>query len=276
MAQVAHPGALPSCFLAWNEQVRYDSAKTMTDTKQLLGKKAITPLWIVALYVSLTELVLGVAVIQTHDWIQTALTIFVIAFPTLNAAAFFSILWFRPFVFYPPTEFGSQTSVSDYVSAMRGVGGESQVKMIEEAVRTTITSEAVRLQLQGVVSAEEPKVSEEILQILEKASKSAVEKVGELTFITVDTRPLLKHEGGLWKELYDPKLPISIFTDNLYFRMRPHIDPFTYEQQWVIRDRETSHVFRNLGYLYTSTNNTVADAGLRPGMVLEIVSPKDA
>jgi hypothetical protein len=92
----------------------------MTPTKQLLReKKAVTPLWIVALFVSLTELVLGAAVTQTTGGIQIGLTVFVIAFPTLVAASFFVTLWYKPYVFYPPTEFGHQTNVAEYVEAMQ-------------------------------------------------------------------------------------------------------------------------------------------------------------
>jgi hypothetical protein len=72
----------------------------MSETKQLLsGKKAITPLWIVALFVSLTETVLGIAVTQTTGGVQVALTVFVLVFPVLIAGSFFAILWHKPYVF---------------------------------------------------------------------------------------------------------------------------------------------------------------------------------
>ena len=59
-------------------------------------KRAMTPLWIIALFVSLTEAVLGVAVTQTTTEIQVALTAFVIGFPVLIAGAFFIILVLLP------------------------------------------------------------------------------------------------------------------------------------------------------------------------------------
>src|SRR3954467_15266180 len=107
----------------------------MSEIKQLLNeRKIITPLWIVALFVSLTEVVLGVAVTQTQGGIQIALTVFVLAFPMLIAGMFFTTLWFKPYVFYPPTEFGNQTSVLDYVRAMQGkLALDSQMQNIQEA-----------------------------------------------------------------------------------------------------------------------------------------------
>jgi len=50
--------------------------------------------------------------------IQIALTVFVLSFPVLIAVSFFSILWYKPYVFYSPSEFGVQTKVSEYVEAI--------------------------------------------------------------------------------------------------------------------------------------------------------------
>src|ERR1044071_4920386 len=110
----------------------------MSDSgKALLEKRAITPLWIVALFVSLTETVLGVAVTQTQGNIQVALTVFVLTFPLLIAGSFFGILWHKPYVFYPPTDFGEQTKVGEFVEAMQR---RPQIKTAEAGGGLTVTS----------------------------------------------------------------------------------------------------------------------------------------
>lgn len=81
-------------------------------------RQMMTPLWVISLFVSLTEVVTGIAVTRAEGGIQIALTAFVIAFPLLVASAFFYILWSKPYVFYPPTEFSSGVDVNQYVSAM--------------------------------------------------------------------------------------------------------------------------------------------------------------
>lgn len=78
----------------------------------------VTPLSIIALFVTLTEVTLGFAATQTTDNIQIALTSFAIIFPIIIAIAFFMILWSRPYMFYPPSEFGSDIDVATYVSAL--------------------------------------------------------------------------------------------------------------------------------------------------------------
>ena len=79
------------------------AAKAATPAKG----RGLTPLWIISLFVSLTEAVLGAVVTKTTGGVQTALLGFVIIFPLLVAAAFFAILWNCPWVFYAPSEYGA-------------------------------------------------------------------------------------------------------------------------------------------------------------------------
>src|SRR3954453_7337915 len=75
-------------------------------SKAASKERRLTPLWIISIFVGLTETVLGVTVANVSNiGIQTALTAFVIAFPLLIAAAFFGILWSRPWVYYSPGEY---------------------------------------------------------------------------------------------------------------------------------------------------------------------------
>lgn len=78
-----------------------------------------TPLAIIAGFLSLTELVVGVAITQVTGCVQVMLALFVMIFPTLIASAFFAILWSRPHVFYSPAEYGKMKP-KDFVEAMRG------------------------------------------------------------------------------------------------------------------------------------------------------------
>jgi CheY-like chemotaxis protein len=80
--------------------------------------KSATPLWVISLFVSLTEVITGVAATQITGNLQEALIVFVIAFPLFIASAFFIILWHKPYVFYPPTEFKG-VDVNEFVEAMQ-------------------------------------------------------------------------------------------------------------------------------------------------------------
>jgi hypothetical protein len=70
-------------------------------------ERRLTPLWIISLFVGLTEAVLAAAVTQTTGGVQVALAGFVMVFPLLIATAFFAVLWYKPWVFYAPSEYGA-------------------------------------------------------------------------------------------------------------------------------------------------------------------------
>jgi tetratricopeptide (TPR) repeat protein len=103
------------------------------------GAKSPTPLRIIALFVSLTEAVAGLALVNTSGGIQVALTAFVAVFPVLVAAAFFLTLWYRNYVFYPPSDFGDDTDVAKYVGAMRP---QEYISTTVQLVQSTIAGSA--------------------------------------------------------------------------------------------------------------------------------------
>jgi len=80
----------------------------------------ITPLWIVSSFVTFTEVALSYAVTKVTGWPQQALTVFVMVFALAVAAAFFLILWNRPYVFYSPSEYGD-VDPKDFISTLREV-----------------------------------------------------------------------------------------------------------------------------------------------------------
>lgn len=124
-------------------------------TKLPRGKT--TPLIIISLFVTLVEAALGAVITQTSSTVQLALTGFVIGFPLLVAAAFFAILWNRPYVLYSPTEYGDCTSAPDYISALRNGLGSGRQKG---------ESEALALQL-AEAREESIRAREELSRVLE-------------------------------------------------------------------------------------------------------------
>lgn len=79
-----------------------------------------TPLWLLAFFFSFAEIALGFAVTQTTEGVKTTLVVFCVLFPILIVVAFLLMLWRRPYVFYPPRDFGVPTDVASFVNAMRG------------------------------------------------------------------------------------------------------------------------------------------------------------
>lgn len=89
--------------------------KTGPPTK---SRQPLTPLWVISLFISLTETVLGMAVTKTTGGVQLMLAVFVIVFPVLIASAFFLLLWFRPHHLYAPSDYSTSPGVREYVEAV--------------------------------------------------------------------------------------------------------------------------------------------------------------
>ncbi len=128
-------------------------------------KRQLTPLWIISLFVSLTETALGITVSQTSGSVQIALTIFVVAFPFLVAYSFFLILWHRPYVFYSPGEYG-QVDVKDFVGALSQTRFTKVVKQASDLKdETTMIGNPDQFQLLFKVVGERWKKSTKAMQV---------------------------------------------------------------------------------------------------------------
>lgn len=104
-------------YMSPKQQSGLSLAVPRSQSRTAAGQKALTPLWIISIFVTFTESVLGIALTQASGGIQVSLTVFVITFPVLIAAAFFFTLWYRPFVFYSPKEY-ENVDVEKFVGAM--------------------------------------------------------------------------------------------------------------------------------------------------------------
>lgn len=104
----------------------------------------ITPLWIVAAFVTLTEAVLGYAVTKVTGGVQLALTCFVMLFALVVVGAFFWTLWNRPYVFYPPSEYGA-ADPAKFISAVRSAipaRVAEQIQLVAEVEKRPSDEEA--------------------------------------------------------------------------------------------------------------------------------------
>lgn len=243
------------------------------------SRRPITPLWVITLFVSLSETVTGIAVTQASGGIQVALTAFVIAFPILVATAFFVVLWNRPYVFYAPTEFGRATDVGLYVEAMqrRNATEARSYDQVQEAVRSAVSSPEILNQLKAVVGTHVDVAADRGLrQVLDRVAAAAVRNV-EQRFIAVDTSPILGARGGVRRIPFNPEVTVFEFLDDLWFSFSGHVPAYSYGTSWVLKDMATGALIMDAGRTWARQHNqaedtrSLADIGLGPGMRLQAV-----
>ena len=198
----------------------------MTETKDKKTTiRTMTPLWVISLFVSLTEAVTGIAVTQATGGIQIALTTFVIAFPVLVASAFFAILWNRPYVLYPPTEFATGVDVTKYVGAMK-----SKVEVVEADFQAEIAN------LRGIVDLESGS-NQQRLDEMEKL-------LSDISKQTQATKQSFKeYKKSIDKELLETQRVRSNFDENSKYRI--HVVSVTENPPNKEQDQELA-LFANL------------------------------
>jgi hypothetical protein len=245
--------------------------------------RLLTPLWVVSLFVSLTETVLGIGVIQTIGGIQIALTVFVMVFPLLIAGAFFGILWHKPYVFYSPSEYAQQ-DVRKYVEAMQSRShiDSKLFPEIEHVVRTQLSSSEVITDLTEIISRKAgDRIEGQIAQILASVADKTVESIQDENFLTVDSRTLVGKDGGIWRIPYTRYASASELLDNLWVLLKEYgIPEMKYGVIWALRDKRTGQILKDMGRTWAMKHGDVFDerglsqVGIMPGMYLEAISLK--
>jgi hypothetical protein len=247
--------------------------------------RVITPMWIIFLFFAFTEVVLGLAVFKTTGGIQVALTIFVMGFPLLVAAAFFYLLIYRPENIFSPGEFRSDAG---YIES-RTIAYGSRSLSTQEDLNTKIEQEITQRLTSGQFAKRiSPLQGEELTEALEDTAVTLSKEIRETNFFTVCL-------DRIAPDLNDLTMPIAAFTtfhgllDEIYFRLRSlhsegavpevAVPPRTYGTHWVLRNKETGEVFKSIWMLedvgsrdpLVSDHRSLQEVGIKPGMTLEIV-----
>jgi hypothetical protein len=102
----------------------------------------------------------------------------------------------------------------------------------------------------------------------------------EIAFLTFDSRPLLNEDGKVWQAPYELFPNVADLLNDIYFALDDNVPAFTYEDNWILRDRDTRHVFIDIGTKWSETHHNqrwderpLSEVGIKPGMYLEIIWP---
>ncbi len=226
--------------------------------------KRFTPLGIIALFVSLAELIAGIIATQTHDTVQLVLTCFVVFFPIFVSSLFFLVLWHRPENFYHPEEFVEGADVRTFTEAMRR--RFKRISHYEEKLESTVAT--AMKEIEGSTNEMPENVASKLIEQLEKTE-----------FITIDTTPILGAAGRVFKVDYNEFESIGLFLLFLWDEVGT-LPVSSYLKSWIIRDGNSGNVFSQIGTKYarrvlktSRDERTLEEAGIKPGMLIEVDKP---
>jgi hypothetical protein len=229
----------------------------------------MNPLWIISLFLGLSEITVGVAATQASGWIQGLLAIFSVGFPICVAGTFFFVLWRRPFVLYAPRDYPRETSVTAFVKAMN-LSRANSMKNLDGLVSNAVEATLEKL-LPGKLT------EHEIHTEIQQAIRVAREKV-ESSFVLVDIsiiKPLAQISVPVFSDTTARE-----FLDELWVLvMDPIVPPYTYGITWVLEDTITGKLLDTVDGRPVRVhmdnpdklpNIALTDFGVKPGSTLTV------
>ena len=236
-------------------------------------RKSHSPLSVVALFFGLVELGLAYCSGISSGYVQIAVLGFMGTFAIGIAVTFFVFLWYRNWVFYPPSEF-SAPSVQAFVNAMRGPPGVSISQVATDEISRAFADEVLSRRLQAKDVPEEQR--ELIGLVVGEIRREAVKNVAA-SVLHIDARPLKGPEAPVWEEPYIEELTVRQLLDRVWLNVQP-LPPYGYGTMWLLKDAASGEFFSSIGPAHGAAGSiadtdmrTVRQVGIMGGMRLEVV-----
>jgi hypothetical protein len=217
-----------------------------------------SPLWIIALFIALSEAMAGAAAIAVGGGAQLIFAIFAVGFPILVFSVFMWMLVKHPANWYPPWQYTADTPVASYASALnRRHQDEAMVyDKLETAAATAATAAAAE--------AGPDAVGDRV--------RATIRDVVKSNTVTIDPSKLIPHAEPFQIPV-SPDTPVGDLLDSVYFAIRPAVKPFTYNKSWVLAE-EGRKPLVDIGTTWANTEGIARDerplteAGIKPGATL--------
>ena len=239
-------------------------------------QKAHNPLSVIGLFFGLVEAGLAYSTGVSSGWLQIAVLAFMGIFAVSIAATFFTFLWKRNWVFYPPSEF-SDASVQAFVNAMRD-DGPTISRIAVDSLSRAFADEALLEKLDIVRIPKENRRSS-IEQVVQEIRENVIGNV-EASVLRIDARPLQGEDGPQREEPYDAGMPVNRFLDRVWFRLQPFA-PYPYGTVWCLRNASSGKVYDGIGPAWVKRqgigipdSRSVREVGITGGVTLEVFATR--
>ncbi|MEU2511245.1 hypothetical protein [Streptomyces syringium] len=216
------------------------------------GPRALNPLWIISLFLTVSEAAAGAAATQTQGWLQAVLVLFSVIFPVGVASAFFAILVQRPYVLYAPKDYSKNPSVRDFVNALNTSRNRS-VENMEASIRSAI-EEVIPKMLDAKIGA----LSREVIVagVIESAREDFRHRFIEVSYSQMDCDVVSVHIP-----VGDDTM-VQEFLNEAWSFAPEWVPPYTYGDKWVLIDQKKGHSYRNMGTAWARRHRKVSDERL--------------
>lgn len=249
--------------------------KQFSDSARALSKN---PLGIIALFI---VLIYGFAALVVGSSSQLGpderypIVWFLVVFPVIVLGVFGWLVSQHYEKLYAPRDFNSDEA---FLKALREKKeGRPALrnldKQIEEKVKAVLASDDLLPEIENKAAFREK---------LNQAAEAITSQIRNSSFITVDARALTGSSDDVFEFPASAFSTLNDLTDEIYFAIEKHVRPFEYGYTWVIRNPENGEIIKN-ARMITGTKpgiplkdeRALSEVGITPGMVLEVISPKN-
>ena len=192
------------------------------------------------------------------------------------AGTFFTFLWKRNWVFYPPSDFPS-ASVESYVAAMRG-GADLKLSRLTDSVGLVFDDDSLPEKLNHAVMLPEAERGETIRQIIKELRRNAVGGI-EASALRLDARPLMGKAAPVWEEIYNEDTSVDSWLNRVAWRLEP-FPPYDYGTVWLLKDVSSGKIYDDIGSAWAKQqgvakdNRPLSEVGIRGGMNFEVIAKR--
>ncbi len=177
---------------------------------------------------------------------------------------------------YAPNDYNSDDAFLKALQA--GTEGRPGLKeldnQIEQKVKSVLNSEDL---------LDKTENKEELQKRLREAAEKITSEIRNSSFITIDARSFTGSNEDVFEFPASAFRTLNELTDEIYFAISDHVKPFEYGYSWAIRNPENRKIIKN-ARMITGTKpgiplddeRSLAEVGIRPGMVLELVHPQNS
>lgn len=221
------------------------------------------PLGVIAALLGVIDVGLAGVGAATDGGIQIAVLTFLGLYTCAVAGMFFVILWYRPWILYPPSEYAS-TTAQEFVAAMQGNPALAE-RLASEVGNELSLDGALGQKLTDATRGLDPRQQNAVLDVAEVMRTAVVDRIRNAV-VYVDPSPLKGEGSGKWELAYEPEMPASQLADQVFWRLQP-FPPYAYGTKWALRDGAS-------GVVFALAQGSVRDAGILGGMALEVIDPR--
>jgi hypothetical protein len=188
------------------------------------------PLWIIALFVTLSQVTAGAAAVATDGTTRLIFAIFAVSFPILVLVAFVCLLLFRPLNLYAPAQYTERTGIREYAEGL-----SRQDRNANLVYKQAITEALVA----GVV-AQHPAADDLVAQqAVRNLVAQRFEDIVDQNSVTLD-RSLMLDGAEPVQIPVTHETTVDEFLDSVWFNISESVEPYTYNKAWILADSEFS------------------------------------